>query len=134
MRFLSPAILLLGVFVAAAADAQPTITLRGPTIIAFFEPVSPADLKADPDLNESLSDFQFYASSVRNAFRNVGFDFHEIYVKSFRIRDGTRTTTFRPGKITVGYYFVAPSKKPRVEYGVMTETDLLAIAKQYFSK
>jgi hypothetical protein len=31
-----------------------------------------------------------------------------------------------------GYYFIAHGKKPHVEYGVMTDADLLAAAKQYF--
>jgi hypothetical protein len=31
-----------------------------------------------------------------------------------------------------GYYLVAYGKKPQIEYGVMTDTDLLDLAKQYF--
>jgi hypothetical protein len=44
----------------------------------------------------------------------------------------TKLTTFRPGKVGVGYYLVAPGKDPRVEYGVMTDADLLQLAKEYF--
>ena len=50
------------------------------------------------------------------------------------MRVGVKTTTFRPGKITVGYYFVAPGKKPRIEYGVNTDDGLVDIAKEYFGK
>jgi hypothetical protein len=100
--------------------------------VAFFEPVSDAELKVQPDLNEALSDFQFYASGARKAFLKSGIDFHEIYAKSFKIRIGTRTTTFRPGKVTVRYYFMAPSMKARVDYGVNTDIGLVAIAKEYF--
>jgi len=127
-------IVLLGMFVATAADPQPTIIVRGPTIVAFFDPVTEAELKADPGANEALSDFQFYAGGARKAFQNTGIDFHEIYARSFKIRIGTRTTSFRPGKITVGYYFVAPGKKPRVEYGVNTDVGLVDTAKEYFGK
>jgi hypothetical protein len=134
IRFLVLVVLLSGVFAAIAADEQPTIVVHGPTIVAFFEPVTEAELNADPDTNEALSDFQFYAEGARKAFLKTGIDFHEIYAKSFTIRTGTRTATFRPGKITVGYYFVAPGKKPRIEYGVNTDVDLVAIARQYFGQ
>jgi hypothetical protein len=134
MKLLRPSIVLLGVFAAAAADPQPTITVHGPTIVAFFEPITESELIADPDTNEALSDFQFYAGGARKAFLKTGIDFHEIYVRSFRIRIGSKTTTFRVGKVGVGYYFVAPGKRPRVEYGVLQASNILEIAEQYFGK
>jgi hypothetical protein len=39
---------------------------------------------------------------------------------------------FRLGKVKVGYYFVAPGKKPRIKYGVMTDADILQMADEYF--
>ena len=132
MKLLCPAIVFVGVLAATAADPQPTITVRGPTIVAFFEPVTEAQLQTDPDTNEALTDFQFYADGAHKAFLSTGIDFYVIYARSFKIRIGTRMTTFRPGKITVGYYFVAPGRKPRVEYGVNGDSELLGIAKEYF--
>jgi hypothetical protein len=44
---------------------------------------------------------------------------------------GKRLITFRPAK-GVGYYLVEPGKKPRIEYGVMTDADLLRVANEYF--
>jgi hypothetical protein len=120
--------------VAVGADEQPAIVVRGPTIVAFFEPATDAKLAEDANTNEALSDFQLYAAQARVAFRHSGIDFQEISAKSFKIRVGARTTTFHAGKITVGYYFVAPGKKPRVEYGVRTDRDLLEISKAYFGK
>jgi hypothetical protein len=35
-------------------------------------------------------------------------------------------------KIGVGYFFIAPGKEPHVEYGVMTDADLLDAARKYF--
>lgn len=134
MKLLRHSIVFLGVFAATAAEPQTTITVKGPTIVAFFEPVTEAELQANPDINEVLADFQLYAGGARKAFQNTGIDFHEIYARSFKIRIGTRTTTFRPGKITVGYYFVAPGKKPRIEYGVNTDSGLLEISKEYFGQ
>ena len=39
---------------------------------------------------------------------------------------------FTPKADTPGYYLVQRGRKPRVEYGVTTDVDLLALAKQYF--
>ncbi|HEY2912920.1 MAG TPA: hypothetical protein VGK21_06145 [Candidatus Angelobacter sp.] len=115
-----------------AAEKQPLVVVSGPTVVAFFKPVPPGQLNKDPDANEALSDFQFYARSVRTRLRKVGIEFHELYAHSFRLRIGTQLITFRPVKQDVGYYFVAPGKKPRIEYGVMTDSGLLQVANAYF--
>ena len=110
---------------------QPVFVIRGPTIVPFFSPVTESDL-SDGDTNEALSDFQVYAGRVRDPLRKMKIEFHEVYAHSFRIRLGERVTTFHPGKVKVGFYFIAPGKKPRVEYGVQTDIDILEIAKKYF--
>jgi hypothetical protein len=115
-----------------AAEKQPLVVVRGPTVIAFFEPVPSGEVGKDADANEALADFQFYARSVRQPLRKAGIEFHELYTHSFRLRVGKRLTTFRPVKVDVGYYLVAPGKKPRIEYGVMTDSDLLQVANEYF--
>jgi hypothetical protein len=61
----------------------------------------------------------------------MGVDYKEIYMPGFVVRVGHVTTTFRPAN-GVGYYFAAPGKKPRVKYGVMTDSDLLQAAHNYF--
>jgi PP-loop superfamily ATP-utilizing enzyme len=115
-----------------AAEKQPVVVVRGPTVVAFFELVPQAKLNKDPDTNESLADFQLYATSVREPLRKEGIEFHELYAHSFRLRIGSKLTTFRPAKVDVGYYLVAPGKKPRIEYGVMTDSGLLQVANAYF--
>jgi len=117
---------------AGSAEKQPVITVRGPTVVAFFEPVPQAQLDKDPDASEALADFQLYARNVREPFRKAGIEFHEVYAHSFQLRAGKRLTTFRPAKVKVGYYLVAPGTKPRIEYGVMTDADLLQAANEYF--
>jgi hypothetical protein len=94
--------------------------------------VTDAELSKDPDTNESLADFQLYAKSVREKLHNAGIEFEEIYALSFAVRCGTKTTNFRPKKAAVGYYFIAPGKSPRVEYGVMTDVDILRVGAAYF--
>jgi hypothetical protein len=108
----------LATSLALAAGEQRTFDVRRPTIVAFFPPVKQAELKTDPDTNEALADFQVYATRVREPLRKAGVDFHEVYTPSFRVRAAGKVTTFRPTEAKVGYYFVAPGKKPRVEYGV----------------
>jgi hypothetical protein len=116
---------------AAAGPKQPTIDIRQPTIVAFFPPVTKEDLD-EGETNEALSDFQHYAALVRQPLQNAGIRFEEVYERSFRMRSGGRVTTFHPAKGKVGYYLVAPDKKPRIEYGVMTNSDLVGIAREYF--
>jgi len=115
-----------------ASDKQPVIVVRGPTVVAFFEPVPQAQLDKDPDASEALADFKLYARNVREPFRKAGIEFHEVYAHSFQLREGKRLTIFRPAKVKVGYYLVAPGRKPRIEYGIMTDADLLHLAHEYF--
>ena len=111
---------------------QPTFEIRGPTILAFFPPVTQKELDRHPDTNETLSDFQYYASQVLEPLSKSGVDFKQVYARSFRVTSVGRTTTFRPGPTKVGYYFVAPGKRPRVEYGVTTDDGLIQVATEYF--
>jgi hypothetical protein len=119
------------VSLVAAADEQPVVAIAGPTIVAFF-PVTKAELQKDADTNEALADFQFYAKQVREPLKKAGIEFSEVYARSFRVRIGQETTVFRPVKGGVGYYLIAPGKKPRIEHGVMTNGDLLQVANEYF--
>jgi hypothetical protein len=116
----------------ATAEEQPLVVVRGPTVVAFFKPVTDAEMEKDADTNETLADFQLYASRVREPLGKAGIEFQELYARAFRVRDGGETTTFRPAKVYVGYYFVAPGRKPRIEYGVMTDDGLLQAAHEYF--
>lgn len=126
------ACLTLWVAPAVCAQKTPTVDVAGPTVIAFSPHVTDAEMDKDADLNEALADFQLYAHQAREPLRKLGIHFEELYVKQFRVRDGKKVVLFRPQKVDVGYYFVAPGKKPRIEYGVMTDADMLEIARKYF--
>jgi hypothetical protein len=116
----------------ATAEPPKVILVSGPTVIAFFPPVTEKDLSQEPDTNESLSDFQFYGQRVRAKLHDAGFDFREIYATSFSVKCGAKTENFHTQKTKVGYYFIAPGKPPQVECGVMTDTNILQVAKRYF--
>lgn len=124
-------VLSLQVSLVVAAEKQPVVVVAGPTIVAFF-PVTKTELQKDADTNEALADFQFYAKQVREPLKKTGIEFQEVYAQSFRVRIGQEATVFRPAKGNVGYYLIVPGKKPRIEYGVMTNTDLLQVANEYF--
>jgi hypothetical protein len=114
-----------------AAPKQPLFVIRRPTVVAFFVIANQAELN-DPDTNEALADFQFYAKQARESFRNAGVDFAETYADSFKVQQETKARVFRPGKVKVGYYLTKPGREPHIEYGVLTDADLLQVAGEYF--
>jgi hypothetical protein len=116
----------------SAAEKPPLVVVEGRTVVAFFPLVTDAGLKKDADTNEALNDFQLYATRVREPLKKAGVEFHELYAHSFRVRVGKAVTIFRPVKADIGYYFIVPGKEPRIEYGVMTDADLLQLANDYF--
>ena len=116
---------------AVGRQPQPFVIHR-PTIVAFFPPVTESELNSDADTNEALSDFQLYADQVQAPLRKAGIDFHVANARSFKIRIGTTIRTFQTGKDGVGYYLIAPGKRPQIEYGVMTNADLIDVARKYF--
>lgn len=122
-------VLLLTVSSATAADKTPRILVNRPMIVAFFSPNSNA---ADADADEARADFQLYAKQVHDPLSKRGIELREVYAIGFTVVNGKSVTSFRPTKAQVGYYLIAPGHKPRVEYGVMTDSDLLQIADKYF--
>jgi hypothetical protein len=131
-RLLVAVCLSLGLCLPLCAQKGATIDVTGPTIVAFFEPMTAAELKEDPDANEALSDFQFYAGKVRQPLAERGITFKEMYALRITIRLGSKTTMIAPNKVKVGYCLAAPGKEPYVQLGVMTDVGLLQVADKYF--
>jgi hypothetical protein len=126
-------IYLFPVSIHAASQIQ-IFEVKGPTVIAFFGPVTNDKLDKDADLNESLSDFQYHLQGAKPRLEAAGIKVHEIYAKSFTVKLADSTTTFKPKNAGVGYYFIMPGKKPKIQYGVTTDIDVLYIASDYFGK
>ena len=120
-----------GFSAAQTATKRPVIEVQKPSIVAFYPPLSASDAEK-PEEIESLSDFRLSIEGARKSLRAAGIEIHEVYSTSFRIRVGAKTTSFHPTEDGVGYYLIAPGKPPSVEYGVMTDADLIHVAKQYF--
>lgn len=137
MRRLRSSIALLTIFLAVnlapgkSSEKTPHFEISQPTVIAFFPSNAKANSKTD-DMSESLSDFQLYAESARQQFQKVGVDLEVVYARSFRVVADSKAVTFHPAKAEPGYYFAAPNKKPRIEYGVMTDAEILRVAQEYF--
>jgi hypothetical protein len=109
----------------------PVIQIQRRMVIAFFAP-APKGGKVAVDSNEELSDFQFYARRVKEPLNILNIDFRVLHVRSFRLHLSKGDIVFRSKADAVGYYLIAPGKKPQIEYGVMTDADLLQLAKRYF--
>jgi hypothetical protein len=125
-----------GVVVATHSELRDnqaaTIEVQGPSIVAFFAPVTQAELDKDPDGTEELADFSYYTAQFQARLGKTPIAFTTLYTESFRVKVGQESTVFRPDKVKVGYYLIAPNKRPRIEYGVRTDDDLAQIARQYF--
>jgi hypothetical protein len=102
--------------------------VAGPTVIAFLDPT---DSGKDPQFTETLLDFQRSIRRVRVRFESK-IRARECYQSSFEVRVGGARRRFVAKAQGVGYYFVSPRQEPRIEYGVITDDDLIDVMKEYF--
>lgn len=110
----------------------PVFDIHKPTLLAFFRP-APHEEEQGTRANDALSDFQVYLRQASAPLGRAGIEVHDIYARSFKVRDGMKTTTFQTKKIGIGYYLISPGSKPRVEYGLMNDSDLIRVASEYFN-
>ena len=113
------------------AQSPPTFVIHQPTIIAFF-PTTQAEVDRDGDVGEALGDFDYYVSLAEKRLLSAGVAIHVVNARSFQIRVGKKTVTFRPKKNEIGYYFIGPGKEPHIEHDVMVDEDILDAARKYF--
>jgi hypothetical protein len=124
--------ILLALFTIFLVDQdRPAVNVSGPTMIAFFAPIKHPE--TDAEGNQALAEFKKYAAQVREPLQRAGIDFQEMYAESFDLRINGKLTTFSSGHMKIGYYFVAPDKNPRIEYGIAPPAQLLQVAREYFN-
>jgi hypothetical protein len=116
--------------VALVAGEDPTIVVHGPTVVAFFAPIKHPETEGDE--LQALAHFKANAKQVRETLEKSGVELDEVYAVGFEVRNGAKVETFDSGHMKVGYYFVAPEKKPRIEYGIAAPAQLLQVAREYF--
>jgi hypothetical protein len=97
-------LLLLWLLQGMAQEAVRTYLIERPTILAFFPPVTEAELARDADTNEALGDFQLYAKRAAPKLEGAGIDFRVVNAVKFKIISGKALLTFSTGKVGVGYY------------------------------
>jgi len=129
MRFLL--LLCLAAPLGSAAEQQTRFVITRPTLISFV--LDFTDKQTETEGNEALADFEFYLPGAEDALQKAGVEVHQVFhVKSFQVKSGSRWRTFAPRKVTIGYYFIAPGREPRIEYGVEDTETILDIARRYF--
>lgn len=136
-RFLSAAALFSILLAVTPAPCKTShsgaFQIAGPTVIAFF-PSSGKNVGKDADTNDALSDFQLYTASAQQLLRGENIAFQVVYARSFEVVLDGSLVKFRPPKSAPGYYFAMPGKRPRVEYGVMSDKDIERVAQEYFGR
>lgn len=115
-----------------AADKTPVIIVSGPTLVAFFAPVTQEEVDKDVETADALDDFQWHLREVKQKLEKAGISVHEIYARKFEVVTGKKRKIFKPAKIEVGYFFVKSGKSPKVEYGVMSNMGIVDAAENYF--
>jgi len=78
---------------ASAHKPAPPIAIVGPTMIVFF-PTTQAEVDRNPDMNEAISDFQFYLGETDKRFKTAGIKVVEVYEPNFRIQSGKSIRLF----------------------------------------
>ena len=119
----------------ALSTAKKAVVVTGPTLVAFFA-ISQSEVDADPDGAEALGDFRHHLGGARAALERAGFAVHETYADTVRLLVSGRTIDFRPREhsVRIGYYLIAPGRAPQIEYGVLTNDDVVDVAMAYFRR
>jgi hypothetical protein len=125
---LLPVVLTFHLVFSQSAGKPQVFEIDHPTVIAFF----PSTAKSTKKDSDSLADFQLYTASARQPLESGGVDLQVVYTREFRVIVNGTATTFKPSKAEPGYYYVAPGRKPRIEFGVMNDTDMVRVAHEYF--
>jgi hypothetical protein len=115
-----------------ATKPVPVFVIHQPTIIAFYPHFTQDELDKGEGDAAAMDDFSFYASKAEKRLHKAEINFLPVETHSFRVRVGTKVQYFQGGKISIGYYFIAPGKEPHIEYGVMTDEDIYYAARKYF--
>ena len=121
---------------AAAAPARRDSTwveITGPTLIAFFPPDVSAQIDAGGDEATALDDFGHHLASATDSLRALGVRVVGVGTRTLHVVQDGRTNVFAVPRDSadLGYYLVAPGRPPLVQYGVLSDTDLVDVAQEY---
>jgi len=105
------------------------VRAAGPLVVAAF-PTTQAEIDANADAGEALSDFQYTLPGVAAGLRARGVALAVRYARPVRIAAPGRTLAWQVSADSggVGYLLLAPGRPPHTLWGVHTDSDLLEAA------
>lgn len=120
-----------GALHAQAADTA-SVPVRGPTVVACFEPVTQEEADSGSDTAEALDDWEWYWATEHDALVAHGVAAETRMTRWVKLAYPGRLRLVRcPGN---GYVLAAPGRLPKVMRGVETDDGLLAEAAKYFRR
>ena len=131
------ALLFVALPLAQATDNRsvPTVTIDGPSVIAFWiTPTSNDTLAADPDLASALDEHQYYWAETRERLVALGVSALGQPGRRFRVVDAEGPRTFEAPleEAPVGYLLVEPGGGMRPIYRMRYPDQLLDIVREHF--
>jgi len=119
----------------SSRDAR-DVSVRGPTVVAAFPPVSTDQLEMDEQAGRLLHDFQSHLDGARGELTRAGIALYEWYAPELRLESESGTAAYAapPTADTarVMYYFIEPGRAPCILRGVRTSAELLRAAADCF--
>jgi hypothetical protein len=114
-------------------DDTGVVRASGPIVVAAFI-TTQAEADSDSDVNEALSDFQYYLPGMAKGLARRGVRMAVRFARPVRILVSGDTITWpvRADSGGVGYLFLTPGKRPMTRWGVNTDSGLLEDAASYF--
>jgi hypothetical protein len=111
------------------------VKAAGAVLVAAFV-ATRAQVDSNADMNETLSDFEFYLPGVADSLRARGVRVAVRFARPVRINAAGRQLEWAVSQDSggVGYLLLAPGKPPRTLWGVQTDIDLLGAADTYFAQ
>jgi hypothetical protein len=126
---------------ASAQAPKPVmrISVDSPTVVAFFS-VSQREIDADSGdqgggLQAALDDFQYYLARAAALLHNAGARVTWAYADTVVLTrlDGSESRVLARDALRIGYAFAGPGKPLYTVSGVMTDVDIVCMAREHLS-
>jgi hypothetical protein len=93
-----------------------TVTVVKPLVLAFFPPVTQAQVDSDESLSEALSHVEFAMDDARHCLPRDSVDVDIAFATTLVVIDGPRTSTLvlEPRSFPLGAYILFPAQPPRL--------------------
>ncbi len=111
------------------------VPIRGPMVIAFFPPMTPAKADSDPQLAEYDRYFTEGLSRAESLLAPRGIRVIRRLPTGVRIAEGDSALSWWPmaDSEMIGYYIVQPCRAPKLVFGLLDGDSLSTTASWYFA-